>query len=136
PSNGTPDLIAQIENGMSEADLAYHGGELGLDPSTGQLLLNGDTGISGGLKAGLEAIVGKPRSLFLYESVAGVGDNAEYTIVGFAGIRIVDFQLGGPQDANGNTHYIIMQPSVVIDDAAVAGNGQSYSVYQPVVLVR
>ncbi len=48
-NNSTSTISSQVLNGISESDLAYHGGtlELGLD---GTVLLNGDTGLSAELK--------------------------------------------------------------------------------------
>src|SRR5437867_3197082 len=43
-SNGNDDLIRQIQNGVSESDLAYHGGQLLLN-DIGTLELNGVPGV-------------------------------------------------------------------------------------------
>jgi hypothetical protein len=131
--NSTADLVRQIREGVSAEDLEYHGGELKLDDETGTLTLNGETGLSAGMADALEDIVGQPRTIALYSEVAGQGgDTVNYTIVGFAGIRILDYRLSG------NEKYIKIQPAIVIDDTAIAGGPEnsSYTVFQPVVLVR
>ena len=73
--------------------------------------------------------VGQARSVPLYDSVSGGGNNSVYNIVGFAGIRVVYFCLGGQKE-------VVLQPAVVIDDSAFHGNANSYSVYKRVVLAQ
>jgi hypothetical protein len=47
--NSTSVLSRQISDGVSADDLAYHGGELKLDPVTKSVNLNGETGLSIGM---------------------------------------------------------------------------------------
>jgi hypothetical protein len=130
PDNGTPELNEQIANGISKADLEFHEGEIGLGP------WNGDPGISGGIQHGLKEALGKPRTIALYDTVSGGGDNSVYNIVGFAGIRVVDFWLDGTNKKDEIDYRVVVQLAVVVDDAALSGNGTSYTVYQPVVLAQ
>jgi len=124
--NSSADLKRQIREGVAASDLAYHGGELRA-PTT----LNGDTGVGVDISAALKDIVGQARTIPLYDTVAGTGNTGQYHIVGFAGIRIVDYKL------TGGNKYILIQPAMVVDDSALDGGGaSSYSVYQPVVLAR
>lgn len=135
PSNGnsTAHLSSQIRFGVTEADLAPYGGELKLGPD-GTLDLNGDTGLSAGIKDDLTAIIGQPRVIPIFSTVAGPGNNAQFTIVGFAGIRILGVKLTGSM----NSKYVIIQPALVVDDSAITdeADGSSYFVYQPVRLVQ
>jgi len=133
PNNSTADLSRQIRYGVSADDLAYFGGELELG-SDGTLLLNGDTGLSAGIKDDLASVIGKPRAIPLFSTVAGPGNNAMFTIVGFAGIRILDVKLTGSMSSK----KVIIQPAFIVDDAVLTGpgSGSSYFVYQPVHLVR
>lgn len=133
PDNSTADLSRQIRDGVSEDDLAYFGGELALGPD-GTLELTGDTGLSAALKDDLTAIKGLPKALSLFSSVTGPGNNSVFTIVGFAGITIMDVKLTGSMSSK----RVIIQPAYVVDDAALtaAGSGPSYFVYTPVHLVR
>jgi len=133
PSNGVPDVRRQILEGVSAEDLAYHGGELKLGPD-GTLTLGGDPGLSAGFKDALESIIGQPRAVPLFSEVSGNGNNAEYTIVGFAGIRIMDVKLTGSMSSK----YVIAQPACVVDDAVITrgGAGASYLVYAPPRLTR
>jgi Flp pilus assembly protein TadG len=131
PSNAAPDLWRQIREGISAKDLKHHGGELRLNEATGRLELSGDPGMTASMKDALGDVVGQARTVMLYSEAAGQGNNTEFTIVGFAGVRIVAFSLTG-QDK-----YILVQPAMVVDDAAIAGSaGSSHFVGQPVRLVR
>jgi Flp pilus assembly protein TadG len=116
-NNSTSDIERQILHGPNQADFNhYPGGKFELGPN-GVVVTGGDTGISGGMKNSLEAIIGQPRILPLYKSVDGPGNNAEYTIIAFAGIIITDVQLTG----NDEDKRIIIQPEWVIDATAVGG---------------
>jgi Flp pilus assembly protein TadG len=134
PNNSTAVLEQQILNGISDQDLQWYGGSLDIDPATGHLPLNGDTGVSAGIQDAVQSIVGQPRSIPLYDQVAGQGNGATFYVVGFAGVRVVDVDLTG---ALANKH-ITIQPALVVDDAAKTGTGpqQSTFIYQPVHLTR
>jgi hypothetical protein len=132
-NNSTSHLSSQIRYGVTPEDLSYYGGELKLGPD-GTLLLNGDTGLSAAIKDDLEAIKGTPRSIPLFRQVTGNGNNAMYTIVGFAGIRIMNVKLTGAMQSK----HVIIEPAFVMDDSVIttAGEGTSYFVYEPPRLVR
>ncbi|MBW3542439.1 MAG: Tad domain-containing protein [Planctomycetes bacterium] len=102
-NNSTSDLERQILNGVSEADIAALGFELSFE--NGSLSINGDTGISAGIKDELEQIKGVPRAIPLFSAVSGNGNNANYTIERFVGIRVVDVKL------TGNPKRVIVQPA-------------------------
>src|SRR5262245_37132334 len=78
-NNSTNDIARQIVNGISAQDLSALGKPLQFD-SNGKLGLNGDTGISAGVKDELASIIGKPRIIPVFETVSGNGNNANYTI--------------------------------------------------------
>lgn len=133
PNNSTADIARQILYGINADDLSYFGGELRLGDD-GTVLLNGDSGLSAGVKDELEEIKGQPRAIPIFSQVSGPGNNAMYTVVGFVGIRIMNVQLTGKM-SNKN---LIIQPAVVVDDSTVVdpGPGPSYYVYRPVQLVH
>ena len=79
-NNSTNDIARQILYGISASDLAYHGGKLEFN-SCGYLILNGDTGISAGVKDELAEIKGQPRCIPVFSQVNGPGNNADYKIV-------------------------------------------------------
>lgn len=130
PNNAAPDLWRQIREGPSHSDLNYHNGELKLG-SSGSLSLNGDTGVTASMKDALDDILGQPRTVLLYRSVSGNGNNAQFEIVGFVGVRLVDFSL------TGSDKYLLFQPALVSDPTAIRGSsGSSTYITQPVQLVR
>lgn len=145
PSNGTPILRRQIEVGLNAEDVSYYpDNELKIDPETGILALNGDTGISGGMASSLEAIIGKPRIVPLYRQVSGNGSNAVYEIVKFVGVRVMEVDLTGGMNSN---KRLILQPAVVSIPGAIRAtnadgdpetpeNQKSQFVYSPVYLIR
>ncbi|MEZ6119621.1 MAG: hypothetical protein R3C28_24060 [Pirellulaceae bacterium] len=61
-------------------DMNAMGGTLEFD-ANGELVLNGDTGISAGVKDELASIVGETRIIPIFSQVQGPGNNADYTIV-------------------------------------------------------
>jgi hypothetical protein len=131
-NNSTNDIARQIVDGVSDTDLEYHGGELKLD-EYGELLLNGDTGISAGVKDELASIIGQPRVVPVFQQVEGPGNNAMYTIVKFVGIRILEVKLTGKMSSK----RVIVQPAAVVTQSVIASEteGTSQLVYSPVHLV-
>ncbi len=130
PNNSTNDLKRQISSGVSASDLAYLGGKFELG-SNGTISLNGDTGISAGMKDELSQIIGKPRVVTLFTSVSGNGNNAYYTITKFVGIRILEVKL------TGNPKRIMVQPAIVTVNSVIPSTTDtSDQVYSPVVLVN
>jgi len=133
--NSTSDIKRQILNGVSQSDLDAIGGSITIDPSTGYLSLNGDTGISAGVKADLISIKGKPRIIPIYNPApTGSGNNAVYKIVEFVGIRFVDVQLTGKMNAK----HVTIQPADVTTLGGKSNGGTTTSqfIYSPVWLVR
>jgi hypothetical protein len=132
-NNSTSDIARQITSGVSEGDLSYHGGKLELDES-GVLYLNGDTGISAGVKDELASVIGKPRVIPVFRTVTGNGNNATYEIVKFVGIRILDVKLTGSVSKK----HVMIQPAAVCTSGTIHTTDSSLStyVYSPVWLVR
>jgi hypothetical protein len=132
-NNSTADIARQIVQGVSPADLAHHGGELTFD-DCGELHLNGDTGISAGVKNELTSIIGKPRIIPIFSTVVGPGNNADYTIVKFVGVRVVGVKLTGSMSSK----HVTIQPCNVVAKGGVYQPGATSSqyIYSPVWLVR
>jgi hypothetical protein len=133
--NSTADISRQITEGLSADDLSHFGGKLELD-CNGELFLNGDTGISAGVKDELISIMGKPRVIPIYRRVQGPGNNAEFTIVGWAGIRIMEVNLAGSKKTS---KRVVIQPAPISTNGVIrstATSSPSTYVYSPVVLVR
>ncbi len=133
-NNSTADLARQIVNGITAQDLTDLGKPLVLD-TDGMLTLNGDTGISAGVKDELASIIGQTRIIPVFSSVSGNGNNAMYTIVRWAGVRILAVKLTGAM----NSKYLIVQPAPVLARNVIPGDNSrnwSSTIYSPVVLVK
>src|SRR6516162_187286 len=133
-NNSTATLVRQILNGPNANDLSYYpGGVIQLDPTTQALSLPGNTGVSAAVKDALNTIIGQPRVLPLYSSVAGPGANAVYTIVGFAGVTVCDVVLTGSLSSK----HVTIEPCFAVHANALPGNTASSTyVYTPVALTR
>ncbi|MCA9239483.1 MAG: hypothetical protein KDA37_04760, partial [Planctomycetales bacterium] len=132
-NNSTNDITRQILCGVNAEDLAHHGGSLQFN-SCGKLYLNGDTGISAGVKDELAAIKGQLRIIPIFSSVNGPGNNAVYTIVKWYGIRIMDVKLTGPM----NQKHVTIQAAPVMTPGVIPSttSGTSGYVYSPVFLLQ
>jgi uncharacterized membrane protein len=133
-NNSTSDIARQIVHGVNSADLSHlPGGKLALD-SDGVLYLNGDTGISAGVKDELASIKGQPRVIPIFRSVTGPGNNAQYEIVLFVGVRVLDVKLTGAMSGK----RVIVQPAHVKMEGGIPGGDDqtSYFVHSPVWIVR
>lgn len=133
-NNSTADLARQIRDGVTPSDLNHHGGELKLN-SNGELFLNGDTGISAGIKDDLSSIIGQPRTIPVFRTVNGPGNNATYTIVKFVGVRVLEVVLTGSQ----SNKRVIVQPATVVARGAIPStstSSRSNFVYSPAWLIK
>ncbi len=133
-NNSTNDLSRQILHGISKQDFIDFGRPLEFD-ANGELELNGDTGISAGIKDELATLIGKKRIIPIYASVTGNGDNATYTIVRWEGVRILDVKLTGHK----NQKRVIIQPAKVIGRGSkidYTGAHTSSHLVSPVMLVQ
>jgi Flp pilus assembly protein TadG len=132
-NNSTSDIARQIVYGISPSDMAAIGGKLEFDAS-GKLYLNGDTGISAGVKDELASIIGQPRIIPIFSTVSGNGNNATYTIVKWQGIRIVNVKLTGSMSQKN----VMVQVCPVVSKGIIqsGSTGTSSFVYSPVVLVK
>ena len=132
-NNSTNDIARQILHGISPQDLVDLGKPLEFDAS-GHLGLNGDTGISAGVKDELASIMGQPRVIPVFDTVSGNGNNANYTIVKWQGIRIMAVKLTGSMSQK----HVTIQVAPVLAKGGVQSStsGTSEYVYSPVVLVK
>lgn len=133
-NNSTNDISRQITDGISPADLDYHGGSLEFD-GNGEMPLNGDTGISAGVKDELASIVGQPKIIPIFEKVEGPGNNATYTIVDLVGVTVLDVKLTGSMSSK----RVIIQPAKMVTKGGIPSPGgprQTYYIYSPGKLIR
>jgi hypothetical protein len=127
PNNSTNDLKRQILMGLNESDLSFFP-DYTIRTDTGPVILNGDTGISAGIKADLDAIKGQTRLMPIFTLVGSLqqatsgnlsgkkasGNNVYYRVTKFVGVRIVYVQL------TGNNKRVIVQPAAFSDSAVIA----------------
>lgn len=132
-SNSTADISRQIVHGVSRADLTAFGKPLQLS-SEGTLSVNGDTGISAGVKDELQSIIGQTRVVPVFSTVSGNGNNAVYTVVKWVGIRILAVDLTG-SPAN---KKVIAEPATIVSRFVTVSDtiGSSDGVFSPVLLTR
>ena len=116
PSNGTSELNKQILNGLTQSDLdaLYAEGRItddahidGNDPTW----INGDPGLSQGLKQSIQQIYGETRLVPIYDALGGPfqGNNVEFQIVGWGVVEVVTSNWGG------NDTYVTIQKAYMYD---------------------
>lgn len=133
-NNSTSDLSRQILHGISRQDFVDLGKPLLFDLN-GELHLNGDTGISAGIKDELAALIGKKRIVPIFTEVSGQGNNATFTIVKFEGVRILDVKLTGKKSQK----RVVVQPAKVIGRGIKvdwSGTHTTSHLFTPVMLVE
>jgi hypothetical protein len=133
-NNSTADIARQITEGVNATDMSnFPDGEMKFD-ANGELLLNGDTGISAGVQDELGSVIGDPRIIPLFSNVAEPGNNAQYTIVQWVGVRVLDIKLTGSMSSK----RVIIQPCRVFTRGGIPNPDEPTSqfVYSPVWLVR
>lgn len=114
-NNSTADIARQIRYGLNENDLSYFPDGQLIPP----MVVNGDTGISAGIKDDLDAIKGQPRLMPLFSTVSGPGNNAMYTIVRFVGVRIMYVNLTGKPTSK----VVMVQPCPYVADTVIPTTG-------------
>jgi hypothetical protein len=138
--NSLADLARQIEFGVNADDMSYFPDST-FDPQMDdqgvvikQIDVEGDTGISSGMKAALESILGHPRAIVLYTTVANPGNNAIYTIVEIVGVRFMDVNL------TAKPKTVIIQPADYSDPAGIPDYdddiGTETTFFTPLILAK
>jgi len=133
-NNSTADIRRQIIHGISRQDMVDLGKPLHFD-SNGELLLNGDTGISAAIKDDLANIIGQKRIIPIFTTVSGNGNTAWYTIVRFEGVRILEVKLTGPM----KNKRLVIQPAPMIARGSIIKHDAtqtSSTLFTPVMLVQ
>jgi Flp pilus assembly protein TadG len=122
--NSTSTLSAQIQYGITATQLAtFPNSTIQLDTTQIPPSMNfgGNPGISAGLMSALQAIIGKPVAIPIYDLNGSIGSNAWYRVIAFQACRIlsVNFQ--------GDPKYVIIQPALLTDQTAIAGSATSWT---------
>jgi len=114
-NNSTDDLRDQVLNGLRQKDLDALYAESRI-PSTTQidgnqpLSLNGDPGISTGMKSAVQAAHGTSKLIPIYDSVAGNGSGVDFHVVGWAVCEVIDSKWGGEKNT-----YVKVRKSYTYD---------------------
>jgi Flp pilus assembly protein TadG len=135
-NNSTATVVQQILNGISASDLSYYPNNTLSLNAQGVLVLPGNPGISAGFKSALASIVGQTRLIPVFSTVTGNGNNAQFTIVQWFGIRVLDVNLTGSMSSK---HLTVQPANVFVKGGMVpstSGTQTSYAVYSPVWLVK
>ena len=69
------------------------------------------------MKDELASIVGNPKMIPIFESLTENGNNAEYTIVAFVGVRVMSVRL------TGDDKHVIIQPCTVVTKGGIPAPG-------------
>ncbi len=115
-SNSLSELSDQIDNGLSQSDLdALHSdGRIGTNEyidSSVDVDMNGDTGLSSGLKHSLAAAQGTTRVAPIYKGTSSHGGGLEFTVVGWASVKVLDSKFQGSKNS-----YVNVQKSYLYDE--------------------
>jgi len=104
-SNGTSELNNQILNGLEQSDLdaLYAEGRIPNDTHIDgdeATWLNGDPGLSQGIKLSIQQIYGETRLVPIYEALGGPfqGNNIEFQVTGWGVVEVVTSNWGGAND--------------------------------------
>ncbi len=135
PSNNSAShLKRQIVDGVNDEDLSYFPDNTITASEDHPLIVNGDTGISGGIENSIRQIIGQSRSIALFTAVSEPGNNALFTVVRFAGVRIMDVELGGANKR------LVIQPCNVSDSTGVPDYdteiGENTTVFTALILAE
>lgn len=119
PSTNTPTFSSWVLYGPTPSDLQFFGSS-GLQASAASpATMTAGPGLKSPLQTDFAAIVGQGRVAPLFSNYSGTGSNATYSVVGFAGLTVVNAV------NRGTNMQITVQPMVVIDPTAVTGSGAS-----------
>jgi len=116
--NGTSTISAQIQYGITPAQLAtFPNSTIQLDTTLTppSITFSGNPGIKAGIKSAVDAIIGNPVTIPIYDTSGGNGNNAWFHVIAFAAVRVMDSSF------QGNPKYVIVQPALVFDPTAIAG---------------
>jgi Flp pilus assembly protein TadG len=128
-NNGTIEMGQQILNGVTDAQMTA---EIGTDRvvfidenGTYTYNIDGNPGLSAGLKSYVEPRVGDVLGFFIHSQVTQSGSNALFTITGMRFGRLMEINLSN----NPNQKRIVLQPTVyngagiIFDPAAPSSGG-------------
>ena len=114
-SNSTANLVSQINHGLAQSDIdaLYSDGTITTTEwidSQIPITLNGDTGLSAGMKSAIQNAEGRQKLIPLYEATTGHGGNLYFDIVGWGVVELVDSYWRG-----NNNSYIRVRKAYIYD---------------------
>ncbi len=124
-NNSTSDLSAQIQNGLRQKDLnaLKANGRIGdstqID-TTQPMSVQGDPGLSSGMKSAVAAIHGQTRYIPIFDTVSGSGNNTNYRIIGWGAVRVINSNFQGS-----NNTYITFERAITYDAKLTPSNNLS-----------
>ncbi|WP_417387019.1 pilus assembly protein TadG-related protein [Gimesia sp.] len=115
PYNSTSDIRDQIDVGLRQEDLDALAAEGRNDSteyidSSRPMYLNGDPGISTGMKSAVVRAEGKTKLIPIYDSVMGNGSGVEFHVVGWAVCEVINSHWGGDKNT-----YVKIKKSYTYD---------------------
>jgi Flp pilus assembly protein TadG len=123
-------FVRQILFGITMSDWAFHNGGLTFDEN-GEIRLQGKRSIDPSLGIPLATVRGETRIIPIFSKVDGHGEDTVYTIVAWAGVRILDVQLTGPDKR------VLVQPAAVTTGGTVTGDmARSFYINSRVYLAK
>ena len=86
------------------------------------------------MKDELASIIGEKRAIPVFNNVQGPGNNAQYTIIKWVGIRVMEVKLTGKKSSK----RLLVQEAPLTMDGIVPGTSSSYSssIFSPVFLLN
>jgi Flp pilus assembly protein TadG len=134
-NNSTDEIKRQILYGLNDDDLSYFDGVLYADENN-PLWVSGETGLSAGFENELQEIIGETRLIPVFDQInEGSGENAEFRLIKFVGVRILDVELGGPPLIK----HIFVQPAPVVDPCVEPDLDEEIdeeSIFAPPILIE
>ncbi len=128
---GTQPLEEQILNGLTSDQLlsTFGTSQLVFKDEDGEELgywVDGNTGMSAGIKDAVEARIGDVVGFFLHRTLIDPGSNATYYVTGIRYGRIVDVNMTGNPDLRSVTIQpaAYTGPSIVVNETATSTDGQ------------
>lgn len=103
-NNSASTLVDQINNGLRQQDLDFLESEGTISnnnhiDSQVAMTLNGDTGLSSGIKASIRDAHGSSKLMPIFDTFSGQGGNFDFHIIGWGVIQIVDSKWQGSQNS-------------------------------------
>jgi hypothetical protein len=114
-NNSTADMGDQILNGLRQSDLDALNGAGRIPQNTHidssqSSYMNGDPGLSSGMKSAIEAVFGQKKMVPVIDSFTGQGGNVEYNVVGWAVCEVGESSFKGS-----NNTYVNIKKSFLYD---------------------